>query len=667
MSANEKRRIAEMIDNPEVKSYKIHPLKENIEKVTSEEYADTERTCCSIVAKLIFLAVDEMEKGLVGWEHSFEQGRCDDVFFIYGKDISRIDTEYIYDDYGYIQNNEDEDMKLCDLFEEGRSVYELVLRDQDLSEELSFSMDSIFSIYPPEKTRKAFEKDLQAAADVGLIVRMILKAGAHSDTDRYGKRTGAGTVLVSIRGKKMPLQIARFIKRFFGLDLIKRESRESITEDTVPICFARGMGYLANISHYVYGDKDEADDCDTCEEENKNPEYESRIGGSTKHDALKGESDEKEEDGDRMTFRIDEKDVTEEDMDPEKNVFITDIGDFSSRTRRCLIEANIVNLGQLSRLTESELKRIQGFNEKCMMEVKSVIKHYVGNAPEQSTIVRSKEITAKEELEGLVGLEEVKAQAKKITAFARMKKDFKGKTEIPMVLNMGFLGNPGSAKTTVARIMARFFHEAGLLESDQIVEVGRADLVAKYVGHTAVLVKQVFEKAEGKLLFIDEAYALTDGSDGVDFAAEAISAIVQEMENRREKTIVIFAGYPELMDNFIQSNPGLKSRIPFVLTFRDYTPVELLEITKLEAGKRGFKVTPDTMRMLKNKFETLVNIPDLGNGRFCRNLVEAGILNYADRVYGDHGSGKKDYILSEADFKAAFEIQQFKEVKTIGF
>lgn len=143
-------------------------------------------------------------------------------------------------------------------------------------------------------------------------------------------------------------------------------------------------------------------------------------------------------------------------------------------------------------------------------------------------------------LDELVGLGEVKAQIKRLAAFVKMKQAMADKegAAVPIVLNMEFVGNPGTAKTTVARIVAGILHEIGLLPTSELVEVGRADLVAKYVGQTAEKVKEVFQKAKGKLLFIDEAYALTDCWEN-SYGDEVINTIVQEMENNREDTVVI--------------------------------------------------------------------------------------------------------------------------------
>ena len=269
-------------------------------------------------------------------------------------------------------------------------------------------------------------------------------------------------------------------------------------------------------------------------------------------------------------------------------------------------------------------------------------------------------------LNELIGLENVKKQVGKITALAKMKRDMDAmnKASLPIVMNMEFVGNPGTAKTTVARIIAGLLYETGLLQTNEIVEVGRADLIARYEGQTADKVKSVFQKAHGKLLFIDEAYSLVENCRG-EFGDEAINTIVQEMENRRENTVVIFAGYPDEMKEFFSRNPGLRSRVPFTVCFNDYTADEMVSIAELEAQKRGFSVS----RGAKEKIASLCGkASDSGNGRFCRNLVEGAILNYAFRAYGTYAeTPEKSFELTDEDFIIQNESEVAGKALPIGF
>lgn len=197
--------------------------------------------------------------------------------------------------------------------------------------------------------------------------------------------------------------------------------------------------------------------------------------------------------------------------------------------------------------------------------------------------------------------------------------------------HMIFTGNPGTAKTTVARLFARIMRDNELLSSGHIVEVGRGDLVGKYVGHTAPLVKSAFAKARGGVLFIDEAYSLVDDRDGC-FGDEAINTIVQEMENMRDSVIVIFAGYPDKMEQFLQKNPGLRSRIAFHVPFADYTAAELGEIAQLIASEKGMQLTEDAQEKLVGIFESAREDEDFGNGRYVRSAIEKAMMAQASRV-----------------------------------
>jgi len=197
------------------------------------------------------------------------------------------------------------------------------------------------------------------------------------------------------------------------------------------------------------------------------------------------------------------------------------------------------------------------------------------------------------ELEKMIGLTEAKSVIKNAIDYRKAQKLFKEKgisTE-HTAMHMVFTGNPGTAKTTAARLFARIMKDNGLLSIGNLYEVGRADLVGKYVGWTAQIVKQKFKTARGSVLFIDEAYSFVDDRDGM-YGNEAINTIVQEMENYREDMVVIFAGYPDKMEQFLQKNPGLRSRIAFHVPFNDYGAEELFQITRLLAETRKFRLLP---------------------------------------------------------------------------
>lgn len=357
--------------------------------------------------------------------------------------------------------------------------------------------------------------------------------------------------------------------------------------------------------------------------------------------------------------------------DDEKDCALTDTTsieslDFSVRTYNCLKRAGITSVEKLRMMSDEDLFHIRNLSRKCIAEIRQKAGEYGALAAVPAPLDAA---SYSDMLNDLIGLQSVKQQVRRIAAYARMQQDMaaQGRKRIPVVLNMEFVGNPGTAKTTVARIVAGMLHEVGLLASNELVEVGRAELVAKYVGQTASQVKSVFQKAKGKLLFVDEAYSLSDDSEN-SYGDEALSAIVQEMENNREDTVVIFAGYPDKMAELFSRNPGLRSRVPFHIDFPDYQTDELLQIAEREAERRGFSVCPEAREKLRSVFTQASRRPDMGNGRFCRNLVEDAILNYALRVYGSENADMTGgFALTTDDFAAPERTEEASSPMTIGF
>lgn len=249
------------------------------------------------------------------------------------------------------------------------------------------------------------------------------------------------------------------------------------------------------------------------------------------------------------------------------------------------------------------------------------------------TIKEEEKGSAYNELASMIGLTEVKTVIEKALNFYKLQRIYKerGISRTRPAMHMVFTGNPGTAKTTVARLFSRIMKENELLSRGHLVEVGRGDLVGRYVGWTAKTVEEKFRQADGGVLFIDEAYSLVDDRNGC-FGDEAINTIVQQMENRRDSMIVIFAGYPDKMESFLDKNPGLRSRIAFHVDFPDYSVDELCDIAKHVGKSKGLKLSEDALSKLSEVFETAKLSPDFGNGRYVRNVIEHTEMNMAGRL-----------------------------------
>ena len=237
-------------------------------------------------------------------------------------------------------------------------------------------------------------------------------------------------------------------------------------------------------------------------------------------------------------------------------------------------------------------------------------------------------------------------------------------------MHMVFTGTPGTAKTTVARLLAKILREEEIITSGRFIECGRQDLVGKYVGWTAKQVEEKFREAQGGILFIDEAYSLVDDSNS--YGAEAINTITQMMENYRDKVIVIFAGYPDKMSEFLNQNEGLRSRIAFHLNFPDYNTDELLQILKLMCKNRQYEITDEASSKCFEMFKTVACIKDYGNGRYVRNVLEQAILRQSNRIIqhsNQTGSKltKTDVIMLEADDFQPISLGDRTKYSRIGF
>lgn len=241
-----------------------------------------------------------------------------------------------------------------------------------------------------------------------------------------------------------------------------------------------------------------------------------------------------------------------------------------------------------------------------------------------------------QELHDLVGLAGVKKEVDQIINLIKVRKKGEefGVKSPPMSLHMVFSGNPGTGKTTVARKLAKIYRCLGVLSKGELVEVDRGKLVGGYVGQTAIKTQTAIDDAMGGILFIDEAYTLTHGKGENDFGQEAVDTVLKAMEDHRDDFIVIVAGYPDLMKEFIASNPGLKSRFNQYISFEDYTPEELLAIFRLECKKNTLMLSELCENYLKSYFEGLYanRSADYANGRDVRNYFEMVLRARANRL-----------------------------------
>jgi len=240
------------------------------------------------------------------------------------------------------------------------------------------------------------------------------------------------------------------------------------------------------------------------------------------------------------------------------------------------------------------------------------------------------------ELDALVGLETVKEQVAALVAFLQVqaRRAEHGLPETATTQHLAFLGNPGTGKTTVARLLAEAYRSVGLLKRGQLVEVDRAALVGQYVGMTAIKTERVIRRALDGVLFIDEAYSLSRGDEvrGQDFGPEAIEILLKRMEDYRHRIVVIVAGYPRLMHEFLQSNPGLRSRFGREIEFPDYTTDELVLIAHKLAGDAEYRFAPDADDVLRRVLERAERGPSFGNARAVRSLFERSLNAQAVRL-----------------------------------
>ena len=300
----------------------------------------------------------------------------------------------------------------------------------------------------------------------------------------------------------------------------------------------------------------------------------------------------------------------------------------------------------------------------CKMKQETEVENVLGEAIEFTENPENK--TGMQALDELIGLDEVKEQIKKVVNYIKVSKNRKN---MPM-LHMCFNGNPGTGKTTVARLVGKIFAEEQILSAKpNFVEAQRCDLIGKYVGHTAPMTQGVIEKALGGILFIDEAYSISSyiqDEAGRDYGAECIATLLKGMEDHREQLCVILAGYTKEMQQMLNANPGFESRIQFVIEFPDYSAEELYAIFRKLCQKENYHIARGVKSLLIQHFEQARKEENFSNARYVRSLFEKVKMEQANRVIERKNCDEN--TIQKADFEKILQPKKQEVVqKIIGF
>ena len=339
-------------------------------------------------------------------------------------------------------------------------------------------------------------------------------------------------------------------------------------------------------------------------------------------------------------------------MDKKDEIILQQLDVIRSMTERNLRSVNSdfwgTPLSPAEKLGEKAAPKTPDKTPDKAPEKKSGGPEQPSEAPEPLPKEDMKDLLA--ELDGYIGLQTVKEEVHNLINMASVYQ-LRRQHDLPttdMSLHMVFTGNPGTGKTMMARMMARIYRSLDILSRGQLVEVDRSGLVAGYVGQTAIKTQKVIEKAMGGVLFIDEAYALNGRSEN-DFGQEAIDTILKAMEDHRDDLVVIVAGYTDLMDRFIHSNPGLESRFNRFLLFDDYTTDEMVEIFRMQCKKGCYQLTEEAQPLIRDYIAEESADDSFGNARGVRNLFEHVLVAQNNRLATMEKITREDLMTITAD------------------
>lgn len=350
-----------------------------------------------------------------------------------------------------------------------------------------------------------------------------------------------------------------------------------------------------------------------------------------------------------------EKEIVSASSDPESNAkaYVEVFKSLGKEFIVCDGEADENEVSDLSTYsgTLDDFLAAEYSNHESLRSTIDLSKVHAGETIPRFNSNGEKELSLDElmsKLNDLVGLKVVKKDVTSLIHLQEIRKLRKerGLKDIPVSNHLVFYGNPGTGKTTVARLLAKIYHALGILSQGQLVEVDRSGLVAGYVGQTALKTQDVIKSALGGVLFIDEAYELSASGSDNDYGQEAIDTLLKAMEDHRDDFIVIVAGYPELMGRFIDSNPGLRSRFNKYINFEDYSVGELIEIFKIMCKNSGYTYTDDAIEKVMAIFQTKYKNrgKNFANAREVRNFFESAMIRQADRLFEMENPSNQDLI-----------------------